>query len=158
MQCILWLLVPVGVVFIMMTLLRWFEQTEEAVDQRWWGKLIVLIAMPFSVWLFPGRVGAGRAVPVPRHEPVRGFGAVSKAASLAPAREVATETPMAELAPPAPAVAASSDGPPPGTPPEFLGMPVIPPKPRRPAAGPDPEKLAKLRQKMREQGMLQDEE
>ena len=55
---------------------------------------------------------------------------------------------MARLAPPA-------DGPPPGTPSEFLGLPKIPPK-KKPAAV-DPDKLAKLRQKMREQGMLPEE-
>jgi hypothetical protein len=38
-------------------------------------------------------------------------------------------------------------------------MPTIPPKAAKPArAAVDPDKLAKLRQKMREQGMLKDEE
>ena len=51
------------------------------------------------------------------------------------------------------------DGPPPGTPKEFIGMPVIPPKKPGGQKPPvDPDKIAKLKQKMREQGMLNDEE
>jgi hypothetical protein len=50
-----------------------------------------------------------------------------------------------------------SDQPPPGTPAEFLGMPVVPPKKKTAKPAVDPEKIAKLRQKMREQGMLPDE-
>ena len=75
---------------------------------------------------------AGRPVPVPHHEPVRGFG-------TAP-----TKTP---------------DGPPPGTPKEFLGIPTIPPaKPKHPKPAADLDKIARLKQKMREQGMLPPEE
>jgi hypothetical protein len=117
-------------VLIMVTFIRWFEQTTEAVDNGWWNKLGILVAMPFAVWFFPSKVGAGRSTPVPHHEPVRGFGKVS-------------------LEPPKPP---STDQPPPGTPKEFLGMPKI--TQAKPRAGPDPEKLAKLKQKMREQGML----
>ena len=67
------------------------------------------------------------------------------------------------VAPPAQQAAASlkglTDEPPPGTPKEFLGMPVVPPKSAKPARPPvDPEKLAKLKQKMREQGMLGDDD
>jgi hypothetical protein len=158
MQCFLWFLIPAGIVFVFMTIQRWFEQTEEAVEQRLWSKLIILVLMPFSVWLFPHRVGAGRLVPVPRHEPVRGFGVASKPAGppvpIDPApTNPADEVPLASVAP-----GVGSDQPPPGTPPEFLGMPVIPPKSRKPSAGPDLEKLAKLRQKMREQGMIPDDE
>src|SRR4051794_7345587 len=71
------LLFAIGVL-VLMTLFRWFEQTAEAVDNGWWDKLLLLVFAPFVVWLFPGKVGAGRPTPVPRHEPVRGFAAVSK--------------------------------------------------------------------------------
>jgi len=47
-----------------------------------------------------------------------------------------------------------SDQPPPGTPKEFLGLPKIPPPKPRAKSSIDPDKIAKLRQKMREQGML----
>jgi hypothetical protein len=153
MQCFLWILIPAGIVFVFMTIQRWFEQTEEAVEQRLWSKLIILVLMPFSVWLFPHRVGAGRLVPVPRHEPVRGFGVGTKPAGAPTPSHPADEVPLASVAP-----APHSDQPPPGTPPEFLGMPVIPPKSRNPRPGPDLEKLAKLRQKMREQGMIPEDE
>jgi hypothetical protein len=110
---------------------------------------VLLVFAPFVVWLFPGRVGAGRPTPVPRHEPVRGFAAVSKTkATAAQVTPPPADIPVAQVAPP-------QDGPPPGTPKEFLGMPVVPPK-KKPAPV-DPEKLAKLKQKMREQGMLGDE-
>ena len=82
------------------------------------------------------------------HDPVRGFGPLPKA-KPAP-------TPQATAVSRRPGM---TDAPPPGTPKEFLGMPVIPPRANRPARPPvDPEKLAKLKQKMREQGMLPDEE
>jgi hypothetical protein len=148
MQCFIWLLLLAGAVFVMMTLLRWFEQVAEAVDNGWWNKLLLLVCMPFAVWLFPGgRVGAGRPTPVAPHQPVRGFGTVPKPRPSA-TEPPASNIPVAKLAPPTP----PADGPPPGTPREFLGMPVIPPKKK--AAAVDPEKVAKLRQKMREQGML----
>ena len=143
--CFTWILLLVGGIFLLMTILRWFEQTAEAVDNGWWHKTLVLVGMPFSVWLFPSRVTTGRPTPVPRHEPVRGFGSVPK--TRPPAQTpAAPEIPVAKLAPPA------SDLPPPRTPKEFIGKPVIPPK-KKPAAV-DPEKMARLRQKMREQGML----
>jgi len=138
--------------FTVATAVRWFEQTAEAVDQHWWNKLALLVFMPFAVWLFPSRVSAGRPTSVPRHEPVRGFGGLPKGGIAEPV--------MPDESKPQPVIpyAQPSDGPPPGTPKEFLGMPTIPPRKlsKRPAA--DPEKLAKLRQKMKEQGMLEDEE
>ena len=154
MQCFLWLLVPAGAIFVLVTIQRWFEQTEEAVDQRQWSKLVILVLMPFSVWLFPGRIGVGRAVPVPRHEPVRGFGVGPAPPARARAVDAPADVPNDEPQAPPP----TSDVPPPGTPPEFLVKPVIPDKPRKRSAGPDPEKMAKLRQKMREQGMIPDED
>ena len=147
--CFLPLLLLAIAVFVMMTVVRWFEQTAEAVDNGWWHKLILLVCMPFAVWLFPGKVGAGRPTPVPRHKPVRGFGTIK---SKAPAT-TEEAIPVARIAPPPP-----DEGPPPGTPAEFLGMPVIPPKRKKSATAVDPEKLAKLKQKMREQGMLGDGE
>ena len=137
-------------VFVMMTLIRWFEQTAEAVDNRWWNKVGLLVAVPFAVWLYESRVAAGRPVMVPRHEPVRGFGKV-KLTEDAP-EPVRGNGNAARVTPPA-----VSDGPPPGTPKEFLGMPVVPPKKKSAKAAVDPEKLAQLRKKMREQGMLPDE-
>jgi hypothetical protein len=152
--CFIWLLMLAGAVFVIMTLQRWFEQTAEAVDNNWWHKLLLLICMPFAVWLFPGKVVAGRPTPVPRHEPIRGFGTIkpppqAKASSPMPPPAQDVEIPTAR-------VASASDAPPPGTPKEFLGKPIVPPK-KKPAAI-DPDKLAKLKQKMREQGMLGPEE
>ena len=135
MGCITWLIFLVGGVLVIASVIRWFEQTAEAVDAGWWNKLAILVLMPFTVWLFPSRVSAGRATPVPRHEPVRGFGGGTTGGPQVP-------QPVEDL-------------PPPGTPAEFIGMPVIPKaKPKAPKPTVDPEKLAKLKQKMREQGML----
>jgi hypothetical protein len=142
--CFSWLLILAGAIFIMISLLRWFEQTSEAVDQSWWNKVALLVAFPIAVWFFPSKVATGRPMPVPRHEPVRGFGGLPKGGIEDPKPEEPTG--------PAPATA-RSDTPPPGTPKEFLGMPKIPDKPVKKQAI-DPEKLAKLRQKMRDQGML----
>ena len=146
MTCFIWLFLLAGGVFVIMTLLRWFEQTTEAVDNGWWNKLFLLICIPFAVWFFPSRVASGRPTPVPLFEPVRGFGTIKSKIEPAPAPPA--EIPMAKLAPPL-------DGPPPGTPKEFLGMPVVPPRKRTAV---DPDKVAKLKQKMREQGMLPPEE
>ena len=121
---------------VVVSLIRWFEQITQAVDNGWWNKVTVLIFMPFTVWFYPSNVAAGRPIPVPHHEPVRGFG-----------------TAPTKSAPP------PDDGPPPGTPKEFLGMPVIPPlKPKAPKKAVDLDKIAKLKEKMREQGMLPPEE
>jgi hypothetical protein len=136
--CVTWLLVLAAGVLAIVTLLRWFEQATEAVENRWWNKVIVLIAMPFAVWFFPSRVSAGRPTAVPRHEPVRGFGKVSLNPSEQPAKTQATPT----------------DRPPPGTPKEFIGLPKIPPKIVGAKPAVDPDKIAKLKQKMKEQGML----
>lgn len=134
MNCFGLILLAVMAVFTMMTLIRWFELTAEAVDRRMWNQLALLVLMPFTAWLFPARVGAGRPTAVPYHEPVRGFGKVKL-----------EEPPM------------PSDQPPPGTPREFLGMPVIPTRPKKSVASVDPDQVAKLRQKMKEQGMLGDD-
>jgi hypothetical protein len=140
MTCFSWIILLAVAVLLMVSLLRWFEQVTEAVERGWWNKVFVLIAAPFTVWLFPARVAAGRPTAVPRHEPVRGFGTIP----------LATGDPHAP--PPA-----GMDGPPPGTPKEFIGLPPIPPKKKsRPPVEQD--KLDKLRQKMSEQGMLDDEE
>jgi hypothetical protein len=150
MQCVTWLLLFAIAVFVMASLLRWFEQTAEAVDQREWNKVALLVAMPFSAWFYRSKVAAGRPTAVPHHEPVRGFGPLPEEK---PAPAAVSPTPSASRLP------GVTDEPPPGTPKEFLGMPVIPPKAARPARPPvDPEKLAKLKQKMREQGMLPDDE
>jgi hypothetical protein len=148
--CFSSLLVLAGAVFALVTLLRWFEQATEAVDNQWWKKVFVLMAIPPAVWFYPSRVGAGRPTLVPRHEPVRGFGKVP----LAPPQMTAdgNSTTHATQGP-------AQNGPPPGTPPEFIGLPKIPPKkPRAAKSAVDPEKIAKLKQKMREQGMLGDDQ
>ena len=147
MGCFTTILFLVGGVFVMVTMIRWFEQVTEAVEFAWWNKVFVLLAMPFTVWFFPSRVSAGRPVLPPRHEPVRGFGSLPKGGIVDPSAAPAADAQM--TAPPA------FDQPPPGTPPEFLVKPKIPPprpKGSRPAV--DPDKVAKLKQKMREQGML----
>ena len=158
MQCLTWLLLFAIVVFVMISLLRWFEQTAEAVDQREWNKLALLVAFPFAVWLYPSKVGIGRPTAVPRHDPVRGFGPLPKPKPDA-TTTTTTATPRPQLASPASHLPGVTAEPPPGTPKEFLGMPVIPPKTARPARpAVDPDKLAKMKQKMREQGMLPPDE
>ena len=159
MGCFSTILFLAGFVMIMVSFIRWFEQTTEAVDNGWWNKVFVLVMCPFTVWFFPSRVNAGRATPVPRHEPVRGRGSVPKAQAVTADKALAEASdPAAPIAPASGPVAPASDGPPPGTPEKFLGLPKVPPpKPRgKPAV--DPDKIAKLKQKMREQGMLPPEE
>ena len=135
MGCVTWLLIVAGAVLMIVSIIRWFEQVTEAVEQRWWNKTILLVVFPPAVWFFASRVSAGRPTAVPLHEPVRGFG-TSPTKSHAPRRD---------------------DVPPPGTPKEFIGLPKIPPKEKRARPTVDPDKLAKLKQKMREQGMLDDD-
>ena len=155
MTCLFYvLLIGGGGVFVMASLLRWFEQTAEAVDNGWWNKTVLLVVFPFGVWFFPSKVAAGRPTPVPRHEPVRGRGAAPKLMRDEPAP---AEGPAAGAAPVPVLQTPDDDGPPPGTPKEFLGMPVIPPKPQKAKAAVDPDKVAKLMKKMREQGMLPEE-
>ncbi len=144
--------------FVMASLLRWFEQTADAVDTRDWNKLSILLALPFMVWRYESKVTAGRPMPVPHHEPVKGFGGLPKGGIVGPPVEkpVAAErvVPAIPRAAPAPKTVFPEGGPPPGTPAEFLGMPVIPPKKPRTKPTIDPDKLAKLRQKMIDQGMI----
>jgi hypothetical protein len=138
-------------VLLMVSMLRWFEQTRDAVDAQNWSRLMLLVIVPPSVWMFPSRVSAGRPMAAPKHEPVRGFGGLPKGGIQEPAHAPVDETRPAS----GPAKQRAEDGPPPGTPREFLGMPKIPAKQTPKQV--DPEKLAKLRQKMKEQGMLPDE-
>lgn len=155
--CFAWLLLIGGGIFVIMTLIRWFEHTTDAVERRAWDKVMLLLAMPFAAWMYPSRVVAGRPVPAPLHQPVRGRGGMKTPAgaeSTQTAPEQAT-MPASAMSPAPPAGA--DDGPPPGTPKEFLGMPKVPPPAKKGAGAHDPEKLAKLRQKMREQGMLPDD-
>jgi hypothetical protein len=145
--CFTTILFLVAAVMTMVSIIRWFEQATEAVEFGWWNKVFLLLACPPVVWLFPSRVAAGRPTPVPRHVPVRGFGSAPIAPPVSVEQE--SEAPRANIA--------RSDEPPPGTPKEFLGMPVIPKKkPGANRGAVDPEKLAKLREKMREQGMLEE--
>ena len=151
MSCFTLILLVILGIFVMLSFIRWFEQITDAVDSGAWSKVGTLIVMPFMVWHYPSKFVAGRPTPVARHEPVRGFGSVplKPKESPQPPESTVVQPPLASLAPP-------SDAPPPGTPKEFLGMPVIPPKKKSPRQAVDPEKLEKLRQKMREQGMLDD--
>jgi hypothetical protein len=157
MGCFSTILFLAGFVMILVTFIRWFEQTTEAVDNGWWNKIFVLLMCPFTVWIFPSRVNAGRTSPVPRHEPVRGFGSLPKTqppATTRPREEIEIKTPAERPAAEAAGLATASDEPPPGTPKEFLGLPKIPPPKQRAKSSIDPDKIARLRQKMREQGML----
>ncbi len=136
MGCFTTLLVLAIFILVLVSMIRWFEQITEAVDNGWWNKVTFLMFVPFGVWMYESKVSASRPTPFARHEPVRGFGSMPK--------------PVSPLPP--------QDQPPPGTPKEFLGMPTIPPPKPRAKSSVDPEKLAKLKQKMREQGMLPPEE
>lgn len=138
MTCFTWILLIAGGVFLVLSLIRWFEQITEAVQNGWWNKITLLVLFPFGVWFYPSRIAAGRPSPVPLHEPIRGFGSVPKAR--------AAPTP------------AATDQPPPGTPPEFLVKPKIPPKKPGAKSGIDPDKIARMKQKMKDQGLLGDDE
>jgi len=141
-------ILAVGVgVFMLASLIRWFDEATEAVQNGWWNRVSLLLLFPFSCWFYPTKVAAGRPTPVPRHEPVRGLGSMPKSKP--------TPTPASEDQPRA-ATLSADDQPPPGTPKEFLTKPQIPPKKAK--AELDPDKIAKLKAKMREQGMLGDEE
>jgi hypothetical protein len=135
MTCFSMILAVILSVFMLASLIRWFDEATEAVQNGWWNRVSLLLLFPFSCWFYPTKVAAGRPTPVPHHEPVRGFGSMPKSKP--------TPTPAAE------------DQPPPGTPKEFLEKPKIPPK--KPKTELDPDKIAKLKAKMREQGMLGDE-
>lgn len=137
MGCFNWVILAIVFVLVMVSLMRWFEQTVEAVDSRDWNRLAVLVAFPFAVWWYGSNVPASRPTPVPRHEPVRGFGSLPRGGIVDP--------PMASPA----------DQPPPGTPLEYLSKPVPPPaKPKSTKPPIDPEQIEKLRRKMTEQGMI----
>src|SRR5258706_1939468 len=134
MTCLSTILAVVVGVFMLASLIRWFDEATEAVQNGWWNRVSLLLLFPFSCWFYPTKVAAGRPTPVPRHEPVRGFGSMPKSKP--------TPTPAFE------------DQPPPGTPKEFLTKPQIPPTKK---AELDPGKIANLKAKMTEQGMLGDE-
>ena len=155
MQCFSWVLLLALAVFVMASLLRWFEQTSEAVERREWNRVALLVLMPFAAWFYPSKVAAGRPTAVPHHDPVRGFGALPKEKRGADAAGAVGSATPASGGSGLPGV---TDEPPPGTPKEFLGMPVVPPKPKAARPAVDPEKLAKLKRKMIEQGMLKEEE
>jgi hypothetical protein len=135
MNCFTWVFIIVGGIFLVLSLIRWFEQITEAVQLRWWNKTFLLIFCPPAVWFYSSRVSAGRPVPAPRHEPVRGFGSMPKLKG------------------------SEEQPPPPGTPPEFLVKPQVSPAKKVPAKSKiDPAQIAKLKQKMRDQGMLGDDQ
>ncbi len=152
--CFSWLILGGAFVFAIASLLRWFEQTTDAVDTRDWNKLTILMVFPFMVWKYESKVIAGRPVPVPRHEPVKGFGGLPKGGLAGPPIAPPAEPEPPKAVVPRPVTVFPEGGPPPGTPKEFLGMPVIPTQKPRAKPAVDPDKLAKLRQKMIEQGMM----
>lgn len=110
--CFSWLILAAFFIFSMVSLIRWFELVNEAVDRGQWSKVMLLLIVPPMVWYYPGKVSAGRPMAVPKHEPVRGFG------------EPAAKAP----------------------PPKKKKSPI------------DPAAIEKLRQKMKEQGMLEDKD
>jgi hypothetical protein len=120
-SCFAWLLLVGMAVFGMASIIRWFEQITDAADAGEWNRVMVLLAVPWLVWIYPSKVSAGRPSAFPLHEPVRGFGVGPTMPSDAPK--------------PAPA----------------------PPAKKKPRGAIDADKLAKLREKMREQGMFEDE-
>src|SRR5262245_3049623 len=123
-------------VFLLASLIRWFDEATEAVQNGWWNRVSLLLLVPFRCSLYPTKVAAGRPTPVPRHEPVRGFGSLPKSR---PETTAATSTPAPTFAP----ASTPDDQPPPGTPKEFLEKPKVPPRKPRPEL--DPEKIAKLK-------------
>jgi len=148
MTCVSTILAVVVGVFMLASLIRWFDEATEAVQNGWWNRVSLLLLFPFSCWFYPTKVAAGRPTPVPRHEPVRGFGSLPKSKP--------TPTPLSQEQPRvATPTLSADDQPPPGTPKEFLEKPKIPPK--KPKVELDPEKIARLKAKMKEQGMLGDE-
>src|SRR5688500_16388004 len=128
-----------GFLFIGISMIRWFEQTAEAVDARQWRHLLTLIFFPFAVWMFPSRISAGRPTPFPLHERVRGFGTMSLAPK-AGTQDVVAQGRPAEA----------------GRPPVAEAPKAVPKVMRK--SGIDPEQVAKLKEKMRQQGMLPPEE
>src|SRR5439155_27289048 len=105
MTCVSTILAVVVAVFMLASLIRWFDEATEAVQNGWWNRVSLLLLFPFSCWFYPTKVAAGRLTPVPRHEPVRGFGSIPKT-KPAPASEdqartgTPTPTPAAEYQPP----------------------------------------------------------
>src|SRR5438132_10382524 len=139
MRCFTTSLALVVGVFMLASLIRWFDEATEAVQNGWWNRVSLLLLFPFSCWFYPTKVAAGRPTPVPHHEPVRGFGSIAKQKPAA-AQSSNAPTPAVALGTPQPTE------PPPGTPAEFLVKPV-PVKKTRTGSPVDPEKLAKLKQK-----------
>ena len=116
-SCFAWLILLAFPIFALVSLIRWFEQITEAVDNGWWNKVIMLVVVPPTVWLYPSKISAGRPTAVPHYEPAQGFG----------------------MGPAMPA-----------------DVPKPPPKKKRTPI--DPEMVAKLKQKMKDQGMLEDKD
>lgn len=115
MGCLAWVAL---FVLAIASIIRWFEQITDAVDERLWSRVMLLTAVPLTVWFFPSKVSAGRPVAVPLHEPARGFGAA----------------------------------------PAMPGNTAKPPAKKKSRAAVDPEAIARLKRKMRQQGMIEDEE
>jgi hypothetical protein len=78
MTCFSWIILIVGGIFVMVSMIRWFEQVTDAVDQKEWNRVTLLVVLPLTVWFFPSKVSAGRPTAVPHHDPAMGFGVVVK--------------------------------------------------------------------------------
>src|SRR5688572_12491203 len=101
MGCVSWIIAVVLGVFTLTSIIRWFDEATEAVQNGWWNKVSLLLFFPFSCWFYPNKVAAGRPTPVPRHEPVRGFGSIPKQKPEPAAREAAAPTAPAPAPTPA---------------------------------------------------------
>lgn len=112
-SCFAWLLLIGFAIFMMVTLIRWFDVVTEAVDHKEWARVAILVLIPLTAWRYESKLSSGRPGFIARHQPVMGFG------------DVAAKPP--------------------------------PPKKKK-KAGIDPEAIAKLKAKMQQQGMLDEEE
>src|SRR5437867_9608354 len=95
MTCLSTILAVVVGVFMLASLIRWFDEATEAVQNGWWNRVSLLLLFPFSCWFYPTKVAAGRPTPVPRHEPVRGFGSMPKSKPAATPSSTAEDQPRA---------------------------------------------------------------
>ena len=58
---VIWVIAVVGSALLLASIIRWFEHAAIAVDENRWGRLAILIAFPFAVWIY--KVRRHRALP-----------------------------------------------------------------------------------------------